>query len=178
MEDAVHENLRKPIFENLSPGFKAAFKLRATGLLYLALGYIFIRGALLLAVFPGIFNINETRYIVPHACDLLECQHGYLRGPDGELYCSKYPPKEILEAGISQPIKKTRLIIGAVFGISGLVFALSVCVCGFVWLLGLWKPRKPACWYTVLCRLAPVIVILFWTAACISKAIYPIRGPG
>ena len=40
------------------------------------------------------------------------------------------------------------------------------------------SPRKPARWYTPLCRLAPLIVMLLWIAAYISKAIYPIRGSG
>ncbi len=178
MEDDVWKNGRKPLVRGLVLGFKPVFKLRAIGLLYLALGYIFIRAALLLAIYPGIFNTAETRYIVPHACEALECRHGYQRGPHGELYCSKYPPREILDAGMFQPLKKARLICGAVFGFVGLVFAVSVPVCGLLWLLGLWIPGKPARWYTSLCRLAPLIVILLWIAACVSKAIYPIRGPG
>lgn len=152
----------------------AGFRLRATGLLYLALSGIFIRIAFLIAVFPGIFNAAEPHYQPINACEMLECAHGYERGPGGELYCAKYPPKEILDTRISPSLKKARLITAAIFGIVGLVFAITTLISGFLWLLGLWIPRKPARWYTVLCRAAPLMVILFWIAACMSKAVYPI----
>lgn len=177
MEDAVYTNGRTAGVRGPVLGFKANLKLRAIGLLYLALGYIFIRAAMLLAVYPGIFSAGETHYKVPDCCAALECSHEYQSGPAGELYCSKYPPKEILDSRMFGPVKKARLICGAVFGTAGLVFAVSVPVCGLLWLLGLWIPRKPARWYAVLCRLAPLIVILLWVAACNSKAIYPLGGP-
>ena len=152
-------------------GPHAGFKLRALGFLYLAIGGIFLWSVIMA---PGIIKANELHYYVPHACECLECQHGYEKGPDGNLYCAKYPPKEILDQNISPFIKKARLIAGAVFGILGLLFAVLMTAAGFLWLLGLWIPAKPARWYTVICRLAPLIVVLFWLIAFSMKAIYPI----
>jgi hypothetical protein len=177
MEDAVYTNGRTAGVRGPVSGFKANLKLRAIGLLYLALGYIFIRAAMLLAVYPGIFSAAETHYKVPNACFGLECIHRYERSPEGELYCTKYPPREILDSRMFGPVKKFRLICGAVLGTAGLFFAVSVLICGLLWLLGLWIPRKPARWYAVLCRLAPLIVILLWLAAITWKAIYPLRLP-
>lgn len=153
-------------------GPNAGFKLRALGFVYLAIGGIFLwivikAPVILKAAVP--YN-----YHVPHACECLECLHGYREGPDGNLYCAKYLPKEILDQNISPFIKKARLIAGAVFGILGLLFAILMTVAGFLWLLGLWIPTKPARWYTVICRLAPLIIVLFWLISFSLKAIYPI----
>jgi hypothetical protein len=150
----------------------AGFRLRAFGFLYLIVGAMFIwfvikAPVILKAAVP--YN-----YHVPHACECLECRHGYIEGPDGNLYCAKYPPKEILDQNIPPFIKKARLIAGAVFGILGLLFAVLMTAAGFLWLLGLWIPRKPARWYTVICRAAPIIVILLWIISFFIKAIYPI----
>jgi hypothetical protein len=152
-------------------GHHAGFKLRVLGFLYLIVGAMFIWFVIMA---PDIIKATEPHYYVPHACECLECLHGYQTGPDGNLYCAKYLPKEILDRNISPFIKKIRLNTGAVFGFLGLLFAVLMTVSGFLWLLGLWIPARPARWYTVMCRLTPLIVILLWLIGSFIKAIYPI----
>ena len=146
---------------------------RAVGGLYLALGAALVGIGWLLADQPGIFNASSPRYEVPHACAGLECLHGYVSGPNGELYCAKHPPKEFLDARMSGPSTRTRLTLGAVFGFGGLCLVVSTMVAGFLWLLGLWLPEKPVRWYTVACRAAPFLAVGCWVTACALKAIYP-----
>lgn len=151
----------------------ASWARRAIGLLHLALGAALIGIGLLLAENPGIFSAGSPRYEAPHACVCLECKHGYVRDPNGELYCAKYPPKELLDARMSASAKQTRLSLGATFGIVGLCLAISTLVCGFLWLVGLWIPEKPARWYTVACRAAPLMALCCWVTACALKAVCP-----
>jgi hypothetical protein len=150
----------------------AGFKLRILGFLYLAIGGILLWFVVMV---PRIIKATVPyNYHVPHACECLECRHGYIEGPDGNLYCAKYLPKEILDRNIPPFIKKARLITGAFIGTLGSLFAVLMTAAGFLWLLGLWIPAKPARWYTVICRLAPIIVILLWLISFSLKAIYPI----
>ena len=158
-------------FPNRVVGPHAGFRLRAIGFLYLAIGGIFLWFVIMA---PGIIKATKPHYYVPHACECLECLHGYQKGPDGHLYCAKFPPKEFLDLNISPFIKKARLFAGAVSGILGLLFAVLMTAAGFLWLLGLWIPTKPARWYTVICRVAPLIVVLFWLIDFSMKAVYPI----
>jgi hypothetical protein len=173
MEDITQNKINSAgKFPERIAGHHAGFKLRAVGLLYLIVGAIFIWFVVMV---PRIIKATVPYdYHVPHACECLECLHGYKTGPDGNLYCAKYLPKEILDRNISPFIKKARLITGAFFGILGLLSAVLMSAAGFLWLLGLWIPARPARWYTVICRLAPLIVILLWTISFFIRAIYPI----
>jgi hypothetical protein len=145
-------------------------KLRALGALYLTLGGMFI---FLVAVAPGLIKPTAPEYHPPYCCEALECIHGYKTAPDGGLYCAKYPPKEILDAGISPSVKNARLIAGAAFGVIGLIFAVSTGISGLLWLFGLWIPPKPRPWYAVLCSAAPLIVVFFWLVSGYLKCVYP-----
>ena len=172
MEDTTPDkNAKEEKFSDRAVHPYAGLRLRAVGFLYLIVGAMFIWFVIMA---PDIIKATEPHYYVPHACECLECLHGYQTGPDGNLYCAKYLPKEILDRNISPFIKKIRLNTGAVFGFLGLLFAVLMTVSGFLWLLGLWIPARPARWYTVMCRLTPLIVILLWTIGSFIKAIYPI----
>ena len=150
---------------------KARLLLFGQGLLYLAVGCLFVQGGRVLATYPGIFRAAAAPYIAPHACEMLECEHGYLSGTNGELYCSKYPPRQVLDARTTSSAQQTRLLLGAVFGGGGLLFAAVTLACGLLWLSGFWIPEKPARWYAVVCRAAPVIVIGLWVMACMFKVL-------
>jgi hypothetical protein len=138
---------------------QAKWACRAIGFLSLALGAALVGIGWLLAENPGIFNARNPRYEPPHACACLECRHGYVNGPNGELYCAKYPPKAFLDARMSASAKQTRLTLGAAFGIVGLCLAVLTLACGFLWLAGLWIPKGPARWHTVACRAAPLLAV-------------------
>ena len=148
------------------------FKLRILGFLYLAIGGIFLW---VVGMVPCILKATTPyNYFVPHACECLECRHDCIEGPDGTIYCAIFPPKEILDRNIPPFIKKVRLITGAFFGILGSLFAVIMTAAGFLWLLRLWIPARPARWYTVICLLSPITVILLWTISFSMRAIYPI----
>jgi len=126
----------------------------------------------LLSENPGIFNAGSPHYEPPHACVCLKCKHGYMNGPGGELYCAKYPPKAILDTQMSASVKQTRLTLAAAFGIVGLCLVVLTFASGSLWLLGLWIPEKPARWYTVICRAAPLMALCCWLTASALKAVY------
>ncbi|UCG55946.1 MAG: hypothetical protein JSU70_13865 [Phycisphaerales bacterium] len=149
---------------------RASLKLRAMGLVYLLLGGVFMW---YIFEVPKLVSPGELEYHVPHACECLECGHGYVTGPDGELYCPKYPPKELLKGG--PPMTARRLLSsgGLLLGVFGLFFALSMPAAGTLWLLGLWIPGRPLRWYTVACRAAPLMVVLCWLGAAFLKTAYP-----
>ncbi len=150
----------------------ASAKLRIIGVLYLLLGGLFI---LFVVFVPGIISsAPAVEYHPPHACECLECIHGYLTGPDGQLYCAKFPPMEIIDARTPSSVVKGRLIGGAACGIAGLAFAVSMVISGLLWLFRLWIPRRPRQWYAVMCLAAPVIVVFFWLTSGYLECVYPI----
>ncbi|MBN1815932.1 MAG: hypothetical protein JW828_01140 [Sedimentisphaerales bacterium] len=141
---------------------------RFIGVAYLVMGSGFIAFFVLV---PGLVGFSAQEYHPPYACQSLECAHGYLTSPDGQLYCSKYPPKDILDKSISPTIAKFRSVTGGAFGLIGVLFASSMLISGIIWMLG-WKISIP--YQTFLLRIAPLLVLLFWILAFFIKAIYPI----
>ncbi|MBN1125494.1 MAG: hypothetical protein JXA82_10835 [Sedimentisphaerales bacterium] len=141
---------------------------RLMGFAYLVMGLGFTAFFILV---PGVVGYSAQEYHPPHACQSLECAHGYLTSPDGQLYCSKYPPKEILDKSISPNIAKFRSVTGGALGMIGLLFALSMPISGIIWLVG----REISIPYQLLLlRLAPLFVLIFWVLTFFIKAIYPI----
>lgn len=59
-------------------------------------------------------------------------------------------------------------------GIAGLFFAISMLICGLLWLFGLWIPQPPRPWYAIMCLAAPLLVLFFFVASACLKCVYPI----
>lgn len=144
------------------------------GILYLGIGVLFLLMGFLLADSPGISSAVAPRYDIPHACAGLECRHGYLSGPNGRLFCAKYPPKEVLDARLTPSVKRARLTAGATCGILGGGFAILTFLYGLLRLLRRAISTERVTWSILLCRIAPFLTLCCWIAACVLKAIYPV----
>jgi len=121
----------------------------------------------------GVLRINpEKRYHAPYACASLECQHEHVRSPDGRWYCSKWPRKDIKFASVPRWLRNTRVIAGNICAIVALAFAVSMLMCGLLWLFGRWTPDKFRWWHVVACCAAPVVAWCLPTASFYVKQVY------
>ena len=85
------------------------------------------------------------------------CMQGEFHAADGRWYCERWTPEDIKFASVPLWLRNTRVTAGNICAVVAFVFAVSMSICGVLWLCGWRIPDKSRWWHILACGAAPVV---------------------